>query len=142
MRIFNKDTGIAWDDFDTNVFPDFFRFDYLPTEWIESSKMTDEEKLANPLHNIAGGYLKKHIERTLDRETAKEAMHKAWRQSWDAAPDSDKRKVYNIPNWDNEIFKEISGIDVDKELNMQSLNLTGEQVEVTIKGKTYKAIIQ
>ena len=44
-------------------------------------------------------------------------MHKAWRVSWDKATDEDRRKVYNIPNWDNKIFKEISGIDVDKELN-------------------------
>lgn len=67
-------------------------------------------------------------------------MHKEWRKSWDAAPDSDRRKVYNIPNWNNEIFKDISGIDVDKELNTPSM--TGKEVDVVIDGKTYKATIQ
>jgi len=143
VRVFNKDTGIARDDFDTGVFPYFFSFDYTPTEWIDSSKMTDEEKLTNPLHNIAGGYLKKLIDRTYNKETALEAMQKAWRKSWDEATDEDRRKVYNIPNWNNDVFKEISGIDVDMELNTpKQISLAGKTVEVTLDGVSYKAIIQ
>ena len=43
----------------------------------------------------------------------------AWRRSWDKASDADRRKVMALPNWDNEIFKEISGIDVEKELGIR-----------------------
>ncbi len=70
-------------------------------------------------------------------------MQKAWRASWDKASDEDRRKVYALPNWDNEIFKEISGIDVDKELNTpKEISLQGKIVEVTLDGITYKAVIQ
>ena len=104
--------------------------------------MTEEEKKSNPLYNIAWWYLKKNIPNTTSEESKKAWMQKAWRVSRDKASEEDRKKVYALPNWDNEIFKEISWIDVDKELNNKELNLTGEQVEVTIKWKTYKAIIQ
>ena len=42
----------------------------------------------------------------------------AWRKSWNKASDEDRRKVLALPNWDNEVFKEISGIDVEKELGI------------------------
>ena len=42
----------------------------------------------------------------------------AWRKSWNEADDEDRRKVLELPNWDNEVFKEISGIDVEKELGI------------------------
>ena len=142
VRIFNKDTGISRDDFDLNQFPSFFYFDYLPTEWISETDMTEEEKKSNPLYNIAWWYLKKNIPNTASEESKKEWIQKAWRASRDKASEEDRNKIYALPNWDNEIFKEISWIDVDKELNNKELNLTGEQVEVTIKWKTYKAIIQ
>lgn len=90
--------------------------------------MTQEEKVANPLYNIAGGYLKKNIERATNRDTATKQMHEAWRKSWDKATDEDRRKVYTLPNWDNEVFKEISGIDVDKELNSKVEEMTVEQI--------------
>ena len=104
--------------------------------------MTEEEKKSNPLYNIAWWYLKKNIPNTASEESKKEWIQKAWRASRDKASEEDRNKIYALPNWDNEIFKEISWIDVDKELNNKELNLTGEQVEVTIKWKTYKAIIQ
>ena len=143
VRIFNKDTGISYDDFDNSIFPDFFYFDYIPTEWISEENMTEEERKENPLYNIAWWYLKKLIPNTDTKESKKEYMHKAWRASWNKATDEDKRKVYDIPNWNNDIFKEISGIDVDKELNTKNIEVLSWQiVEVKIWWITYKATIQ
>lgn len=41
----------------------------------------------------------------------------------------------------NEIFKEISGIDVEKELNTPK-SLSGKTVKVTLDGLEYEAIIK
>jgi hypothetical protein len=66
--------------------------------------MTEEEKTHHPAAKMQGGYLKTY--------TYKEA----WRRSWDAAYIIDKKRVLDLPNFDNEIFKEITGIDVLQEL--------------------------
>lgn len=39
----------------------------------------------------------------------------AWQQSWNNAPNNDKQLLYKLPNFDPEVFKEISGIDVTKD---------------------------
>ena len=58
----------------------------------------------------------------------------AWRKSWDQASDEDRREILELPHWNNEVFKEISGIDVEKELadcNCETL---------IVNGHTYKRI--
>jgi hypothetical protein len=100
LRIFNKETSVKRADIQ---FPDFFYF--LLTDWIYESSMTDKEKTAYPSYVTTGGYLKSW------------SYLSAWRESWDKASLEDRKKVLALPNWDNEIFKQISGIDVEKELN-------------------------
>lgn len=70
-------------------------------EWVDSGQMTSEEKDANPSHETTGGYLKVY--------TYKEA----WRNAWNKATEEDKELLYKLPNFDAEVFKEISGIDVE-----------------------------
>jgi hypothetical protein len=100
VRIFNKETDLSRNEIN---FPSYFWFDL--TEWICKSDMTFKEKEENEQYEVTGGYLKVY------------EYKEAWRRSWDKATDEDRRKTLNLPNWDNEIFKEISGIDVEKELN-------------------------
>ena len=69
-------------------------------EWIWSDDMTDEEKAAHPEHQVTEGYLK-HIE--------KETGRQMW---WDGLSDREKEIVMNLPNFDKDIFKEITGIEV------------------------------
>lgn len=70
-------------------------------------------------------------------------MQKAWRMSRDKADDADRRKVYSLPNRDNDIFLEISGIDVDKELNTpKQQSLSGKTVKVELDGISYEAVIK
>ncbi len=83
-------------------FPYFFNFE--TTEWIYASSMTEQEKKDHPSYITAEGYLK-----TIPTQ-------EAWRKAWDNATQEDKRKVLKLPNFNNKIFKEISGIDVKKEL--------------------------
>ena len=72
-------------------------------EWVCLQNMTCEEKTAYPEAETTGGYLKK-----LDNS---ECAVIWWRE----LTDDEKNIIMSIPNFDKEIFKEITGIDVDKE---------------------------
>lgn len=70
--------------------------------WIYSNDMTEEEKLAYPTHKTTGGYLK-----VLDESECKQS----W---WNNLSEHDKNIIKSIPNFDSDIFKECTGIDVTK----------------------------
>ena len=72
-------------------------------EWIWSGDMTNEEKERHPEYETTGGYLK-----VLDESECAQV----W---WDGLSDDDKQAVMNIPNFDKDIFEEITGIKMDKE---------------------------
>ena len=82
--------------------PLFFFFDLCV--FVKVQEMDESEKDNNPSYKTEGGYLK-----TLDYK-------EAWRISWSKADIEDKRKVLDIPNWNNGKFMEITGIDVEREL--------------------------
>jgi hypothetical protein len=115
-RMFNQPTDIDIDDF---VFPDWFYFSL--TEWVKTIEMTDEEKAQHPGHVTADGYLKQY------------GYKDAWRKAWDRVGDDEHRKVLDLPNFDNAIFLEITGIDVEAELSAAD-----NTVEVTCNGKTVR----
>ena len=69
--------------------------------WIWEDDMTDEEKEQHPEYSVTDGFLK-HIE--------KETGRQMW---WDSLSDRNKTIVMNLPNFDKDIFKEITGIDVE-----------------------------
>lgn len=64
--------------------------------WIWEDDMTDEEKEQHPEYLVTGGFLK-HIE--------KETGRQMW---WDGLSDRKKDIVMQLPNFDKDIFKEIS----------------------------------
>ena len=70
-------------------------------EWVWFRDMTDAEKGAHPEAKVTEGYLKK-----LDNTDC--AVK--W---WHRLTDKQKAVIKAIPNFDKEIFKEITGIDVD-----------------------------
>ena len=72
-------------------------------EYVMWEDMTDEEKNSHPEAKITGGHLKK-----LDNF---ECNIKWWR----GLSDEEKAVITAIPNFDKEIFKEITGIDIDEE---------------------------
>ena len=71
-------------------------------ERIREEDMTDEEKEAHPEHTTTGGYLK-------ILEEAEYAQN--W---WNGLSESDRNVIRSIPNFDAEIFKACTGIDVNK----------------------------
>jgi len=101
LYIFNKPTDISRNDFNNLLAVRAMLWKYENNWWIYSENMTDEEKAAHPEHETTGGYLK-----TVDFKTACGLM-------WDNMSDDEKAAVKNIPNFDADVFKEITGIVVD-----------------------------
>ena len=100
VRIFGKETDVKKEDID---FPSWLYFDL--TQWVSHDTATDKEKKEHKNEiEISGGFLK-----TL---TYKEAF----RLAWSKAEFSERKKLFSLPNWNNEIFLQISGIDAEKEI--------------------------
>ena len=110
IRCFNKETDLSWDDIDH---PNFYEF-YL-NKWIPESDMTDEEKKDDPNFFVRQGYLKTYT------------WEEAWSNYWRDCDDEEKQKVLNLPNFDKDIFKEITGIDVAEK----------PEDKIEIEGKLY-----
>ena len=103
IMMFNKPTSWTyqtWCGSDARYY-----LDQIPryvVEWIYENDMTDEEKENHPEYKTTGGYLK-----VLD-ETECAQM---W---WDNANEEVKQCILDLPNFDAGIFKECTGIDVNK----------------------------
>ena len=84
--------------------PKFIYFNL--TYWVSSSDMTEAEKFADPHFYVRGGQLRKR------------GYKEAWRYAWDNATQEDKRLILTLPNFDADVFHEISGIDVRTEFKI------------------------
>jgi len=97
IRVFNKECDKSvWD---TSVKPDFINFEL--TTFISEINMTDEEKEKNPTYKTVDGYLKVF--------TYKEA----WRNAYDNATKEDIELLTALPNFDTDVFFDISGIRIE-----------------------------
>ena len=98
--MFNKDTKLKREEI--NI-PNFCYFDL--TIWVSHDTATDEEKEEHKAEiETCGGYLK-----TLEYK-------KAWKLAWDKVGKEEHKQLLKLPNWDNEVFKEITGIDAEAEI--------------------------
>jgi hypothetical protein len=122
---FNKPCSV--EEWKSTKKPDFIHFGL--TEWVDLSDMTEQEKIDNPSCETTRGYLKVYD------------YQEAWRKAWDSATDEDKELLYALPNFDEKVFKEISGIDVNEKIR----EVTIEEIEkelgyrIKIKGSKEKA---
>ena len=78
------------------------QIDDCTLEYVRFDCMTDEEKAAHPEAKTTGGYLK-------ERTTADNA--RKWWAGLDAA---DRNEILSLPNFNAEIFKKITGIDINQ----------------------------
>ena len=99
-RVFNKQlTKEQWEKVNSS-----FSSIKLPvTKWIGKDDMTDEEKENSSVRKEIGGFL-----RVLSYE-------QAWKSWWDDASKSDKKKILDCEYFDAKIFKDITGLEVEKE---------------------------
>ena len=102
IMMFNKPSDITYRDWINSDAR--YLLNQIPkdvVEWIWSDNMTDEEKAAHPEHETTGGYLK-----VLDESECSQI----W---WNGLANSQKEIIKSIPNFNESIFEEITGIKVD-----------------------------
>ena len=100
VRMFNKMTEKKRNEI---TIPSWCYIDL--TVWVSHDTATDKEKEEHRKEmETCGGYLK-----TLEYK-------QAWRIAWDKADKDQHKELLELPNWNNEVFKEITGIDAEAEI--------------------------
>ena len=64
--------------------------------------MTDKEKEEHSEYKVTKGYLKEL------------SYKEAWRNMWNRIDDKEKEAFVLLPNFDKDIFKTITGIDIEE----------------------------
>ena len=113
MRAFNKECDLTYTEFREKF--GYKDIDLPLNVWISITDMTDKEKKEHPFYETTEGYL-----RTL-------SYKEAWKEGWAKATQEQKDWYKSLPNFDPEIFKEITGIDV---------NGLEDMVEIKVEGRT------
>ena len=102
VRMFNKMTNYKGKDI---KIPSWCFFDLLV--WVSYDTAIEEEKQKHIAEIvICGGFLK-HIN-----------YKDAWRIAWNRASIEERKELFDLPNWDNQVFKEITGIDAENEIRL------------------------
>jgi len=117
-------------------FPNWFYFDVKSKEWnycciwVTVDSMTKDEKESNKTHETIWWYIKVSL---VDKD-----MKTHWRKAFDECKDlEDIRSTFDVPNFDYDIFEEISGIskeDFDTKL------WTKKSETIVVNWVTYKKV--
>lgn len=111
IRMFNKDTNLTYDEWLSSDVRKILINNFNLTEWVKAEDMTDIEKTKHIEHVLLRGYLKVYT------------YKQAWKNLWDKITQEEKEKIMSLPNFDKDIFQEITGIDVsimhDNEKNIK-----------------------
>ncbi|HOE07212.1 MAG TPA: pentapeptide repeat-containing protein [Bacilli bacterium] len=100
INIFNMPTNMTMREFVNSKYYDaIISSDFILTEWVEYSA---EEKAQDETKRLIGGYLKTY------------SYQEACKNWWANMTDENKAIICSMPNFDAEIFKEITGIEVKK----------------------------
>ena len=98
IRIFNMPSGMSMRDFYRSKYWDAIcSVDFPLTEWVE---YTEEEKQADEKKALIGGYLKKNT------------YQYACARWWEDMSEENREIIMAMPNFDAEVFKDITGIEV------------------------------
>ena len=102
VRMFNKMTNYKREDV---KIPSWCYFEL--TVWVSHDTATEEEKTEHKAEiEINGGFMK-----TINYKDA-------WRIAWNKASIEERKKLFDLPNWNNKVFKEITGIDAENEIRL------------------------
>ena len=100
VRMFNKMTNYKKEDI---KIPSWCYFS--PTVWVSHDTATEEEKTEHKAEiEVCEGFLKPINYKD------------AWRLAWNKASVEERKKLFDLPNWDNKVFEEITGIDAETEI--------------------------
>jgi len=98
--LFNKPSTWTYEDF---INSDAFRYlqQVDTTLWIPDYKMTDQEKIDYPYYITTSGYVRNI------------PYKEAFANSWNNWSEKARQSFLNLPNFDAEIFEDITGIKVN-----------------------------
>ena len=98
--MFNKDTNLKREEVHI---PYWCHFSLAV--WVSHDTATEKEKEEHKKEiETCGGYLKPL------------GYKEAWRLAWNRVSKEEHEELLKLPNWDNEVFKEITGIDAEAEI--------------------------
>ena len=88
------------------------------TNWINETKMTNKEKEAYPSYTTTGGYLKFYS-----------SLKEAYVESWEKTTEEDRKLTLKLPNFDDDVFKEIFGFSAVDNLEEKKQDMTIKEIE-------------
>jgi PPE-repeat protein len=99
IKIFNKDSEWTIKDFENSRAFNLL-YNVNTKIWIESWQMTDEEKEKHPSHKTCEGYLRDI------------PFKEAFSNMWHNLNEEDKKAFTSLPNFDSEIFEQITSVKI------------------------------
>jgi len=97
VNFFNTPTKMSdWE----NAEKPLWIYDPAPVTWVGESHMTETEKEENPEYKTTGGFLRKND------------MKEEWRKAYESASEEEIQMVRDLPNFDYDVFEEITGLDL------------------------------
>ena len=100
VPFFNKESDMTWDEwYNHDAYCASRRLE--TTKWIYWDDMTDKEKANNEKAYVCGGYLKVY------------EYKEAWKNLWDTLDDDEKETFRTLPNFDPDVFEDITGIRIN-----------------------------
>ena len=100
IKIFDKESNMTLREWRESRARRIIAWNMETTVWIYESSMTEQEKAQYPSYKTTGGYLKVFT------------YSEAWKNLWNSITDEEKQEIINIPNFDKNKFKEITGIEI------------------------------
>ena len=100
IKIFDKESNMTLREWRESRARRIIAWNMETTVWIYQSNMTEQEKAQYPSYKTTGGYLKVFT------------YSEAWKNLWNSITDKEKQEIMNIPNFDKNKFKEITGIEI------------------------------
>ena len=116
ILIFNRETNIKRGGIDIPFYP-------LICEWIEETSMTNQEKKDNPKFFITGGYLKRHD------------FKDACKKEWSKMSKENKNTIKSLPNFDEVVFYDITGIDLKCDIDKKKKTMIKEAEKLMLAGQ-------
>jgi len=115
VTMFNKPTDLMFDSPEIQKLIGVIGLVKRVCTWVKEIEMTKQEKVNNPNYKTTGGFLKKR------------SFKYCWKKSWAEFTSEQKNIILNAPNFDAEVFKEITGVDVGRKSSI-TLEVTEEQL--------------
>ena len=102
--MFNKPSGMSYSQWRNSLACHLMSQIPLPTVvWVWEDDMTEAEKAENPSYKTTGGFL---------RALSAEGEAQKW---WDGLDNNSRAVILALPNFDAEIFRQCTGINVEEQ---------------------------